>query len=367
MELINETTVKNGYNKEIAIIDDMKADKYTLSYSSESISICSFLTMYTTSKDGSKSTIVVPVQFAGNNSIEIEFPKDTAILEIVYKGSTLNNLILSTVVTPYMEFIQEKATLWDKVQDIVNEQGKLRADMMEGIINLTMNAFANEGGTITQENGVMTFLNGATADESTQAVQITGGAIRIASNRKSDGSWNWQTALTGAGINADVINAGSLNGMFINGGQIEGTIIKGCQARFGVFGYAYTDIEASGDINSYYQPDGKTSVPTVRVRKAREGRIELGQNLNDNSKPCILIHSVSDIPFVSDSQVEQPPQGSLIDAGGEGLVIRHGDSYIVFWGGGIHIWPGGARLNIHGDVFIDGQLEVSGGIIDNAH
>ena len=359
MDLINETSVKNGYSKSVTIIDDMISDKYTLSYSCERISTNSFLTMYTTSKDNSRETIIIPIQFAGDNSIEIEFSKDIVILDIIYKGSTLNSLELSTVVTPYMEFIQVKATLWDKIQDIVNENNKVRADMMEGIINLTLNAFANDGGTITQENGVMTFLNGTTQEYSTQAVQITGGAIRVASKRNEDGTWDWKTAITGAGINAECINAGVLNGMWVEGGQINGSLITGCMARFGVPEYAYTEILPDGNLVSFHL--GKK---TIDLKKSNEGRLELGQDLSDTTKPAIYMHSVADIPFVNDDPTSQAPQGSSIRALGEGLDISYGDTHIILYGGGVHIYPEGAGVTIHGDLSIEGQI-TGGGLSGN--
>lgn len=367
MQLISEVELTDGYSKSFAVLDEMRADKYTLSYTCASISSSSFITLYVTTAS-EQNTLIIPVQFAGDNSIDIQLPADTSLVEIAYKGSTIKNFSISSVVTPYMEFIKEKATGWDKINDVINNNNKLRADMIEGIINMALNSFANDSGTITQKNGIMQFLNGETIETSSEAMRLCAGGLEIASKKKADGSWDWDTAITGSGIKAEAIVAGTLMGMFISGGEISGTTIKGCTAQFGVPGYAYMDITYAGDIRGYFfDGDLKKHVPTVIMEKARDGRLFLGKNLNDKSSPNISIESVADIPFVSESVTEQAPQGSAISAGGEGLVIKHGDSYIIFWGGGIHIWPGGAMLNVHGDVFIDGQLEVSGGIIDNAH
>lgn len=46
----------------------------------------------------------------------------------------------------------------------------------------------------------------------TMAIQLGGGYFRIANSKKSDGSWNWRTAGTGAGLVADVLVAGIIAG-----------------------------------------------------------------------------------------------------------------------------------------------------------
>lgn len=46
----------------------------------------------------------------------------------------------------------------------------------------------------------------------TMAIQLGGGYFRIANSKKSDGSWDWRTAGTGAGLVADVLVAGIIAG-----------------------------------------------------------------------------------------------------------------------------------------------------------
>lgn len=46
----------------------------------------------------------------------------------------------------------------------------------------------------------------------TMAIQLGGGYFRIANSKKSDGSWDWRTAGTGAGLVADVLIAGIIAG-----------------------------------------------------------------------------------------------------------------------------------------------------------
>lgn len=48
--------------------------------------------------------------------------------------------------------------------------------------------------------------------DATMAIQLGGGYFRIANSRKSDGSWDWRTMGTGAGLVADVIVAGTIRG-----------------------------------------------------------------------------------------------------------------------------------------------------------
>ena len=196
-------------------------------------------------------------------------------------NATLTGITLETVVDATMEYVKENATYWDKIKDITSSTGKVRADMLEGLIDLTLNAFANESGTITQENGIMTWLNGTTVENSTQAVQIVGGAIRIANSKLPNGEWNWTTAISGAGINAATIIAETFAALnitgvtitagTITGGTINGVTMKGGEAYFGdVEKGNYMVATQSGDIKGY-----ASGVNTVNLTKNSSGKLAL--------------------------------------------------------------------------------------------
>lgn len=228
-------------SKGITLDSTNKADNYKLSYKCSSIGNGkSYIRIYATSSDSSYKTYFMPVQFSGDVEFELSIDPDSNFLQFNMIGdATISGITLQTVESYAMEYVKENAGYWDRIKDITSKTGKVRTDMLEGLINMTVNAFSNESGTITQENGVMTFLNGSTVDDSTQAVQIVGGAIRIANTKNGDGSWNWTTALTGAGINAATIIAETFSALnitgvtitagTITGGTINGVTIKGSE------------------------------------------------------------------------------------------------------------------------------------------
>ncbi len=189
----------------------------------------SYIRIYASISKGYE-TYFIPIQFAGKTEFEFAINTESTVLEFEMIGNaSVTHIVLESLVNidTTLEYVKENKEYWDRIKDVTNNVGKLRAETLEGLINLTLNAFANESGTITQENGVLTFLDGTTVAKSTMAVQITGGAIRIANSKLPNGEWNWSTALTGAGINADTIVAGTLRAIAIDGVKITGTEIIG--------------------------------------------------------------------------------------------------------------------------------------------
>lgn len=227
MKLIDNAS--GNVSKGITIDSTTRADRYILSYNCTSIGNGkSFIRIYATLTDNSYKTYFMPIQFSGIVEFELSIDNQATFLQFDVVGdAAINSINFETITDATMEYVKENASYWDRIKDVTNSTGKLRAEALEGLINLTTNAFANSSGTITQENGVMTWLNGTTVANSTQAVQITGGAIRVASNKLPSGDWNWSTAINGAGINADTIVSGILRAISISGVDITGSSITG--------------------------------------------------------------------------------------------------------------------------------------------
>ena len=237
MKLIDNAS--GNVSKGITLDSTNKADRYKLSYNCSDIgSGKSYIRIYATLSDASYKTYFMPVQFSGQVEFELTIDSEATFLQFdVIGDAELNGIIFETVVDATMQYIKENATYWDRIKEITSSTGKVRAEMMEGLINLTLNAFANESGTITQDNGVLTFLNGTTVENSTEAVQIVGGAIRVASSKLANGDWDWTVSVNGAGINAATIIAETFAGLnitavnivsgTITGGTINGVTING--------------------------------------------------------------------------------------------------------------------------------------------
>ena len=287
MKLINNAS--GNISKGITLDSTNKAERYKLSYNCVNIgSGKSYIRIYATVLGGYK-TYFMPVQFSGQVEFELSIDSEATFLQFDMIGNaTLTGITLETVVDATMQYVKENATYWDKIKDITSDTGKVRTDMLEGLINMTLNAFANESGTITQENGVMTFLNGKTVKDSTQAVQITGGAIRIANSKLPNGEWNWTTAISGAGINAATIIAETfaaltITGVTITGGTMKTGTLSGCTLMGGelfigneppingdISRYTGLKIDRNGRITGYV--DGNV---TYRLLHANEGRLHL--------------------------------------------------------------------------------------------
>lgn len=116
--------------------------------------------------------------------------------------------------------------LWD-------DAANLTGPYLDGVINgLNGKMNATGGYTYLKPNeGLWVYdkplrADGSDADAS-MVIQIGGGYFRIANSRKSDGTWNWRTMGTGAGLVADVIVAGILKGgssyFNLNTGEINFT------------------------------------------------------------------------------------------------------------------------------------------------
>lgn len=239
MKLIDNAS--GNVSQGITLDSTNKADRYKLSYNCSNIgSGKSFIRIYATLSDSSYKTYFMPVQFSGQVSFELSIDTEATFLQFDMIGdAVLTEITFETVVDATMEYVKENATYWDRIKEITSNTGKVRTEMLEGLINMTLNAFANESGTITQENGIMTFMNGTTVANSTEAVQIVGGAIRVADSKLPNGEWDWSVSINGRGINAATIIAETFAGInitavnivsgTITGGTINGVTIKGSE------------------------------------------------------------------------------------------------------------------------------------------
>ena len=81
--------------------------------------------------------------------------------------------------------------------------------------------FLNETG-----DGIIT-CNAPDINSATMAVQILGGAIRLASTKNPDGTFDYRTFITGKDVTADLINTGILKGGKVRFDVTNGTFLIG--------------------------------------------------------------------------------------------------------------------------------------------
>lgn len=312
MKLIDNAS--GNVSRGITLDSTNKADKYRINYNCNSIGIGkSYIRIYATLSDATYKTYFMPIQFNGDVSFEFPIDSSSTFLQFDMIGdATLTEITFETVVDATMEYVKENATYWDRIKEITSNTGKVRTEMLEGLINMTLNAFSNESGTITQENGVMTWLNGTTVENSTQAVQITGGAIRIANSKLANGAWNWTTAISGAGINAATIIAETfaalnITGVTITAGTITGGTINGVTINGSTFisndPYGQQMMLEAGQLK-FKKKDGKTSMidsssivlwgannSTLRLQPYDDFSLGQGAIIDSNGGNLILGHS----------------------------------------------------------------------------
>ena len=103
--------------------------------------------------------------------------------------------------------LSSRAGVWDEAQKIKD------GSYLNGLLD-ALNDQANTSGGWTffrDGEGILT-VNNPDPALATEAVNIVGGTIRVASTKKPDNTWNWRTFITGEVVAADLITAGILKG-----------------------------------------------------------------------------------------------------------------------------------------------------------
>lgn len=200
---------------------------------------------------GGKHTYLVPVNFLGPNSIEIEFVTDIRTMDIALIGSLTvadinfcENGTLTQSQKDSISKVESESDKWDRIADVTNEQGNLIASRLEGSINNALNSIFGGNGTMEIIDGTIMFRDGATDAVSTMAMRINFAGLAIADSKKSDGTWDWKTFGTGQGFTADYMTTGTLSAITIDGvtitatdivgGKITGAVIDGGTTKEGV-------------------------------------------------------------------------------------------------------------------------------------
>lgn len=200
---------------------------------------------------GGKHTYLVPVNFLGPNSIEIEFVTDIRTMDIALIGSLTvadinfcENGTLTQSQKDAISKVESESDKWDRIDKVTTEQGNLVASRLEGSINNALNSIFGGNGTMEIIDGTIMFRDGATDAVSTMAMRINFAGLAIADSKKSDGTWDWKTFGTGQGFTADYMTTGTLSAITIDGvtitatdivgGKITGAVIDGGTTKEGV-------------------------------------------------------------------------------------------------------------------------------------
>lgn len=236
---------------------------------------------------------------------------------VVERKSYLNSTKPDEIVLG--NFIEDYATQQAKIKsdlksisNTINEQGQAITDLKNFDYYATIVQELNDrinatGGYVyisKDGQGLITYDKPIDKNP-TKAIQLKGGAIRIANSKKSDGTWNWTTFGTGDGFTADVINAGTLNANLVRTGILQdknaksflnldtgefnfGDIIKSIDGRSIIEGAAIDEID--GD---------KIITGTVSESKIKDGAIT-----NDKIKDSAITNSKIGYKAISNSKIQ---------------------------------------------------------------
>jgi len=112
--------------------------------------------------------------------------------------------------TKYKQTIYERASA-------INTDGSLNTDQLKG--EIAANKVMINGGASnweTTDQGHMVFYSA----DGLSALMITGSGVFVSSQKDAYGEWVWRTGITGYGLNADIITAGTIKAGLIEAGSI---------------------------------------------------------------------------------------------------------------------------------------------------
>lgn len=234
---------------------------------------------------------------------------------VVERKSYLNSTKADEIVLG--NFIEDYATQQAKIKsdlksisNTINEQGQAIVDLKNfdfyaSIVQELNDRINATGGYVyisKDGQGLITYDKPIDKNP-TKAIQLKGGAIRIANSKKSDGSWNWTTFGTGDGFTADVINAGTLNANLVRTGILQdknaksflnldtgefnfGDIIKSVDGRSIVEGAAIDEIDGDKIISGTVS-EGKIKDGAITNDKIKDGAVsnyKIASGAIDNTK-----------------------------------------------------------------------------------
>lgn len=237
------------------------------------------------------------------------------LARVVERKSYLNSTKADEIVLG--NFIEDYATQQAKIKsdlksisNTINEQGQAITDLKNfdfyaSIVQELNDRINATGGYVyisKDGQGLITYDKPIDKNP-TKAIQLKGGAIRIANSKKSDGTWNWTTFGTGDGFTADVINAGTLNANLVRTGILQdknaksflnldtgefnfGDIIKSVDGRSIVEGAAIDEIDGdkiiSGTVSERKIKDG--AITNDKIKDGAVSNTKIGNGAVDNTK-----------------------------------------------------------------------------------
>ncbi len=152
----------------------------------------------------------------------------------------------------YIDQFRGKQGVWDRSK-IIGEDGNINAQYLENLIGEMNERLNSQGGYVylSEDGKGLTTYNKPIDQNPTMAIQLLGGAFRIANRRKPNGEFDWRTFGDGDGFVADMIVAGVLQGGKVRFDLTNGTLFIGDSPDDYVLLFDGQDLHLSGDFRTY--------------------------------------------------------------------------------------------------------------------
>ncbi len=168
----------------------------------------------------------------------------------------------------YINNFRDKQGVWDRSR-IIDPDG-INAQYLKNLVDELNARMNSQGGYVyvsDQGKGLITY-DAPDPAEATMAIQILGGAFRIANSKGPNGEWEWRTFGDGNGFIADAFIGGLLQGGKVKFDLTHGTLLIGENTNNYLFYFDGSELRLTGTITG----------ATVRT-SAGNSRIELSNNL----------------------------------------------------------------------------------------
>ena len=128
----------------------------------------------------------------------------------------------------YIDNFRSRQGVWDR-SGTINKDGTINANFLNNLVDELNAKMNSQGGYvyISEDGQGLTTYNKPRHENPNMAIQLLGGAFRIASSRNPDGTWNWRTFGDGNGFVADEFIGGMLKGGKVNFDLTNGTLLIG--------------------------------------------------------------------------------------------------------------------------------------------
>ena len=227
---------------------------------------------------------------------------------------------------------------------VLSGSGKLAADRLEGAIQA--NKIYLLGGTsnwYTDDKGNIVFE----AADGNSAMMLTGRGLCIANTKDIYGDWDWRTAVSGLGINADAIYTGYLSAERIEAGSITTDKLSASVGQ-------ELEISSNKALMLYATIDGVRPAGGVKTPTVNEGDSYIQIAAKNGNEPAYInimtggvmnVYSGSKMNIESGGEMKVKSGGDVTVESGGDVTLKNGGSINVNSGGDITVASGG-KINV---------------------